>query len=59
MEQFTSMKQITKKVKTHSSELRGQRGSSKQCPDELEAHMHEYFTGTRVVKIENAVTKEP
>ena len=27
--------------------------------DGLETHMHEYYTGTRVVKIKNAITKEP
>ena len=46
-------------IKTHSSESRGQGGSSMQRPDELETHAHEYYTGTRVVKIENAITKKP
>ena len=46
-------------IKTHGSESRGQGGSSKQRPDGLETHTREYYTGTRVVKIENAITKEP
>ena len=46
-------------IKTHGSELQGQGGSSKQRPDGLETHTLEYYTGTRVVKIENAITKEP
>ena len=29
------------------------------APDGLETHTREYYTGTRVVKIENAITKEP
>ena len=28
-------------------------------PDELETHVRDYFTGTGVVKIESAITKEP
>ena len=47
------------RIKTHGSESRGQGGSSQQSPDELETHTCEYFTGTRVVKIKNAITKEP
>ena len=46
-------------IKTHGSESRGQGGSSKQRPDGLETHTREYYTGTRVVKIENAIIKEP
>ena len=46
-------------IKTHGSESRGQGGSSKRCPDGLETHTREYFTGTRVVKFENAITEEP
>ena len=46
-------------IKTHSSESQGQGGRSKRHPDGLETHMREYITGTRVVKIENAITKEP
>ena len=46
-------------IKTNGSESRGQGGSSKQRPDGLETHTREYYTGTRVVKIENAITKEP
>ena len=33
------------KTLTHSSESRGQRGSSKQRPDGLETHTREYYTG--------------
>ena len=29
------------------------------APDELETHAREYYTATRVVKIENAITKKP
>ena len=47
------------KIKTHGSESRGQGGSSKRRPDGLETHTREYFTGTRVVKFENAITEEP
>ena len=46
-------------IKTHGSELRSQGGSSKRRPDRLETHTCEYYTGTRVVKFENAITKEP
>ena len=46
-------------IKTHGSELQGQGGSTKQHPDGLETHTREYFTGTRVVKFENAITEEP
>ena len=46
-------------IKTHGSESRGQGGSSKRHPDGLETHTHEYYTCTRVVKIENAITKKP
>ena len=46
-------------ISTHSSESRGQGGSRKQRPDGLETHTREYFTGTRVVKIENAIIKKP
>ena len=46
-------------IKTHGSESRGQGGSSKRRPDGLEAHSREYYTATRVVKIENAITKKP
>ena len=46
-------------IKTHGSESRGQGGSSKRRPDGLETHTREYFTGTRVVKFENAITEEP
>ena len=46
-------------IKTHGSESRGQGGSSKRHPDGLETHTREYFTGTRVVKFENAITEEP
>ena len=46
-------------IKTIGSESRGQGGSSKRRPDGLEAHTREYFTGTRVVKFENAITEEP
>ena len=46
-------------IKTHSSESRGQGGSSKRHPDGLETHAREYYTATRVVKIENAITKKP
>ena len=28
-------------------------------PDGLETHTREYYTGTRVVKIENVITKKP
>ena len=45
-------------IKTRSSELQGQVGSSKWCPNGLKIHTHEYF-GTRALKIENAITKEP
>ena len=45
-------------IKTHSSESQGQEGSSKQCPDKVNAHTHEYFTGTDTLKIKNATTKE-
>ena len=44
-------------IKTHGSESRGQGGSSKQHPNGLETHTREYYTGTRVMKIENAITK--
>ena len=37
---------------------RGQEGNNKQCPDRLETHTHEYFTGTNALKIKNAITKE-
>ena len=47
------------KIKTQGSESRDQGGSSKQCPDRLESHIREYFTGSRVLKIKNAITKEP
>ena len=47
------------KIKTHGSESRGQGGSSKRRPDGLETHTREYYTATRVVKIENAITKKP
>ena len=46
-------------IKTHGSESRGQGGSSKQHPDGLKTHTREYITGTRVVKIKNAITKKP
>ena len=46
-------------IQTHGSESRGQGGSSKRHPGGLETHACEYFTGTRAVKIENAITKEP
>ena len=46
-------------IKTHGSESRGQGGSSKRRPDGLETHTRKYFTGTRVVKFENAITEEP
>ena len=46
-------------IKTHGSESQGQRGSSKRLHDRFETHTHEYFTGRRVGKIENAITKEP
>ena len=46
-------------IKTHGSESRGQGGSSKRRPDGLETRTREYFTGTRVVKFENAITEEP
>ena len=46
-------------TKTHGSESRGQGGSSKRRPDGLETHAREYYTATRVVKIENAITKKP
>ena len=46
-------------IKTYGSELQDQGGSGKQCPDGLEVHTHEYFTGTRTKKIKNAITKEP
>ena len=46
-------------IKTHGSELRGQEGSSRRHTDRLETHAREYYTGTRVVKIENAITKKP
>ena len=49
----------TKSIKTHGSKSQGQGGSSKWRPDGLKTHTREYCTGTRVVKIENAVTKEP
>ena len=41
------------------SELRGQGGSSKWRLDGLETHTRDYYTGTRVVKTENAITKKP
>ena len=44
---------------THGSESRGQGGRSKQCPDRLETHTREYFTGTRVLKIKNGIIKQP
>ena len=44
-------------IKTHES--RGQGGNSKRFPDGLETHTREYFTGTRVVKFENAINEEP
>ena len=50
---------ISSNIKTHGSESRGQGGSSKRYSDGLETHTHEYFTGTRVMKIKNAITKEP
>ena len=46
-------------IKTHGSESRGQGGSSVRRPDGLETHAREYYTATRVVKIENAITKNP
>ena len=46
-------------IKTHGSESRGQGGSSMRRPDGLETHAREYYTATRVVKIENAITKNP
>ena len=46
-------------IKTHGSESRGQGGSSMRRPDGLETHAREYYTATRVVKIENAITKKP
>ena len=52
------LRQSHVKIKTHGSESRGQGGSSKQHTDGLEIHTREYFTGTRVVKIENAISKE-
>ena len=46
-------------IKTHNSKSWGKGVSSKRQSDRFETHMREYFTGTRVVKIENAITKEP
>ena len=46
-------------IKTHGSESQGQGGSSKGHPDGLETNTHEHFTGTRALKIKNAITKEP
>ena len=51
--------QIHQMIKTHGSESRGQGGSSKRRPDGLETYTREYFTGTRVVKFENAITEDP
>ena len=45
-------------IKTHGSESRGQGGSSKRRPNGLETHTLEYYTRTRVVKFENAITEE-
>ena len=53
------MSELKAFIKTHGSESRGQGGSSKWRPDGLETHTREYFTGTRVVKFENAITEEP
>ena len=44
-------------IKTQGSELRGQGGSSKWHPDRLKTQTCEYFTGTRALKIENAIIK--
>ena len=46
-------------IKIHGSESRGQGGSIMQRLEGLETHAHEYYTGTRVVKIENAIIKKP
>ena len=40
-----------------SREVKEETASS--APHGLKAHTCEYFTGTRVVKIENAITEEP
>ena len=50
---------FNKDIKTHRSESRGQGGRSMRRPDGLETHAREYYTATRVVKIENAITKNP
>ena len=46
-------------IKTHGCESRGQGGSSKCHLDRLKTHTREYFTGTRVLKSKNVITKEP
>ena len=50
---------LLKIIKTRGGGLWGQGGGWGQRSDGLETHMQEYFIGTRVVKIENPVTKEP